>query len=152
MFNECKKMGMGPVQDESTGSLLTALRHVRYSKAFYAIEARFTVHDGPDPQCTWLVKLDKIKGIVTARSHAWKTGKWIVLCMSQKAHDKQKGNNKTTPGRFIWADGSVQMLVSSSGDCFGVEVSGDDGGGAELVLVPRVCDKNVRRIDYIGGL
>jgi len=138
-------MDMGPVQYESTGSLLTALRHVRYSKAFYAIEARFTVHtDGPDPQCTWIVKLDKIKGLVTARNHAWKTGRWIeLLC------------NKTTPERFIWADGSMQMLVSSTGDCFGVEVSehgNNDGKDDELVIVPRACDNKARRIGYIGGL
>lgn len=152
-------MGMEPAQGESTGSLLTALRHVRYCSAFYAIESRFTVHDGPDPQSTWIVKLDKIKGTVNARNNAWKTGEWTVLLYSCQTNNnnnttKHNGNNSATPTRFIWADGAMQVLVSSTGDCFGLEVNGGYGDetGRRLVLVPRAWDNKARRIGYIGGL
>jgi len=153
VFTECNTMGMQPKQNESTGSLLTALRHVRYAKAFYEVEARFTMQDEVHSHSKWVVKLDKIKGTVTARRHDWKTGKWIMPYLCQTTEIKEASAEKTKPGRFIWADGAIQMIVSSNGKCFGIKLVDDDvKGKREPVLVPRLQSKQVRRIGYIGGL
>ena len=110
---ECTAMEMEPRVDdddqESTGSLLNALRHVRHAKAFWSVESWFTVKHGRD---TWIVKLDRIKGTVTARNKSWVCGKWVPL----KACDNDKDE------RFVRCDGAMQLLLSSTGARYRIDL------------------------------
>ena len=116
---ECTAMEMEPrVEQESTGSLLNALRHVRHAKAFWSVESWFTVKHRRD---TWIVKLNCIKGTVTARNKSWVCGKWVPL----KASDND-GDDKDE--RFVSFDGAMQMLLSSTSVMYKIKVmiNGDD--------------------------
>ena len=138
---ECTAMEMEPRVDdddqESTGSLLNALRHVRHAKAFWSVEAWFTVKHG----CggggnAWIVKLDRIKGTVKARNKSWVCGKWVPL----KAGDNNNDNDKDE--RFVWCDGTMQLLLSSTGARYDVKevmVDGDDddNGACRIVELRR---------------
>ena len=112
---------------ESTGSLLNALRHVRHAKAFWSVEAWFTVKHGRD---TWIVKLDRIKGTVTVRNKSWVCGKWVPLKPSDDDKDE----------RFVWCDGAMQLLLSSTGARYDVEkvtVDSDDDDTCRVVELRR---------------
>ena len=136
---------MNPRVGESPGSLLNALRHVRYAKAFWEVEGQFTVHPNPPLKGgSWVVKLNKINGTVSTRNRDWETGKWISLCV----------NRMNTPWdtqhmeRFIWLDGAMQMLVSSTGACFSAKL-GEDDIAVELTRCGR---DRVKRYHYIGWI
>ena len=112
---ECTAMEMEPRvegKQESTGSLLNALRHVRHAKAFWSVESWFTVKHGRD---TWIVKLDRIKGTVTVRNKSWVCGKWVPLKPSDNDDDDKDE-------RFVWCDGAMQLLLSSTGARYHIDL------------------------------
>ena len=146
IYTECVSMDMDPHESESTSSLLNALRYVRHAKAFWSIETCFTLNKGSVD--TWVVKLDRIKGIVTVRRKSWERGKWEPLYIQQRHADFNE--------RFIWSDGALQFLLSSTGDRFDVKLS-EDKNTVELqrVVWAKTSGGVVARSSrfaYIGGI
>ena len=141
VLKKCGDLGMRPLDFESTGSLLNALRHVRYAKAFWSLESRFTLHCGStwtrSSSSSWLIRLDRVSGVVAARYRSWETGRWVQL----SKHGTQK-----SAGRFIFLDGSTGMLASSTGSWFSI-AQRDDG----IHLVP-VLDTSTDHLAYIKQL
>ena len=107
-------MEMDLRDNESTGSLLNALRYVKYARAFFKAEIGYTLCNGRNE--SWFVKLDCIKGNVKARRRTWETGKWISLTTN---------TDLALTERLIWFDHlpegrgkdgeNVYLLMSSTG-------------------------------------
>ena len=124
VFDESDRLGMEPQPVETTGSLIIAMWNVKYAKANYQVEARFTLHSrSGDTNCkpkhddSWLIKLDCVRGNVSARHHTWEPKHWIALSAPHE--------------RFVVLDGRNGTLTLTTGALF--DVVWTTSGGVALV-------------------
>jgi len=151
VFDECRAMEMAPSVCEPTGFLINALRQAKCARAFYNVECRFFVHGkqeqgidnrshdirgAPRRRHAWLIKLDRMKGVVTARLS---TDNKKLMAGAKCIHLKPPGSKSSsdTKTRFVWAHAGKALLLTSSNESFEVVVSStaDEDGGECVELV-----------------